>query len=408
MVWNKYIDYLENLQNSKLKFIQFKSKEYGWRNLTQKSEYENGETVYFTSKTSKFNLGYKAGVYCRPSCYVCKFKGMPRISDVTLADFWGCEKLNISFDKNLGTSLVMINSKKGAVFFEKITNKINYEKVDNNSIYEGNPAFFKSIQIPTVDRALFFDELSKNGFETALKVCIPINSKSIKKNIKETLRFILLIIRTTQLNPKAIYQTIKYSGIKNLFRRKGILCTPYCCISISKKAKIELNGVLTIGKKITLKKSKLETRFLLQNNSKLVIEGNNSFAYGSDIEVFSNAELILRGGKNSNVTGTNINCTIICGNKIDIGHDVVIGRNVTIRDNNGGHYINIQGYKDSKPVIIKDKVWLCEQSCIMPGVTIGHASIVGARSTVMSNIPDYALVSGTPAQILYENILWKY
>ena len=79
--------------------------------------------------------------------------------------------------------------------------------------------------------------------------------------------------------------------------------------------------------------------------------------YGSDIEVFKGATLKF-GGRTNNDTkgcGSNINFTIICAERIEIGKDVQIGRNVTIRDNNGGHYINRQGYKNSRPVIIEDE-----------------------------------------------------
>ena len=98
---------------------------------------------------------------------------------------------------------------------------------------------------------------------------------------------------------------------------------------------------------------------------------------------------------------------IVCANKIEIGKDVGFGRNITIRDNNGGHYINITGYKDSAPVIIGDKVWLCESCTIMPGVKIGDGAIIGAHSVVYGNVPANALVSGNPAKVVMNNVLWK-
>lgn len=98
---------------------------------------------------------------------------------------------------------------------------------------------------------------------------------------------------------------------------------------------------------------------------------------------------------------------IVCANKIEIGKDVGFGRNITIRDNNGGHYINITGYKDSAPVIIGDKVWLCESCTIMPGVKIGDGAIIGAHSVVYGNVPAHALVSGNPAKVVMNNVLWK-
>ena len=67
-----------------------------------------------------------------------------------------------------------------------------------------------------------------------------------------------------------------------------------------------------------------------------------------------------------------------------------------------------QGYKNSTPVIIGDKVWLCESCTIMNGVKIGDGGIIGAKSFVIRNVPAYSMVSGHPATIIDEEVLWKY
>ena len=151
------------------------------------------------------------------------------------------------------------------------------------------------------------------------------------------------------------------------------------------------------------KNSKLETRLCVDSNAKLYLGDGTVIGYGSDVEVFKNAILTF-GGKG----GSNIGMTIVCGERIDIGQHAMIGRNVTIRDNNGGHYINRIGYRNSRPVIIGDKAWICEQCTIMPGVKIGDGAIVGACAYVTANVPANSLVSGNPAQIVDKDILWKY
>jgi acetyltransferase-like isoleucine patch superfamily enzyme len=85
-----------------------------------------------------------------------------------------------------------------------------------------------------------------------------------------------------------------------------------------------------------------------------------------------------------------------------------MGRNVTIRDNNGGHYLSMQGYKESQPVKIGNHVWLCEGCTIMPGAKIGDGAIVGAGSVVYGHVPPYSLVSGNPAKVVQTNTYWKY
>ena len=129
--------------------------------------------------------------------------------------------------------------------------------------------------------------------------------------------------------------------------------------------------------------------------------------YGADIEVLPCGHLIFRGKKNLG-SGANIGLTVICGDKIDIGHDVMMGRHVLIRDNNGGHYLNRRGYKNTRPVIIGTKVWLCESCTVMPGVKMGDGAILGAKSVAMKNIPAHAMAYGMPAEVVDTDVLWKY
>ena len=92
-VWRKYLDTFEERYGSPVVYCKAKSKEYGWRNLTQKVVLANGKAYYEPKDSNNYTKGYlQTGVFCRPSCYECKFKGYPRIADITLADFWGDRK----------------------------------------------------------------------------------------------------------------------------------------------------------------------------------------------------------------------------------------------------------------------------------------------------------------------------
>ena len=45
-------------------------------------------------------------------------------------------------------------------------------------------------------------------------------------------------------------------------------------------------------------------------------------------------------------------------------------------------------------------VWICDNSVILQGVTIGNGSVIGAGSVVTKDVPHYAIVAGNPAKIL--------
>jgi coenzyme F420-reducing hydrogenase beta subunit/acetyltransferase-like isoleucine patch superfamily enzyme len=403
-VWRKYLDSFEERYGSKVVYCKAKSKEYGWRNLTQKVKLANGKHIYETKDQSNFTKGYlHTNAYCRPSCYQCKFKGYPRMADITLADFWGVENAGIGKDKNLGTSLVMVNSKKGEQYFERIKQRVNFANVPFESIEKGNPALNKPLGQPLVDRQQFFEDLDKMSFVQLADKYITRKKSSLKQQIKILLGRVRKVLRCTQCNPRAVYQFFKLNTIKDIWAGNLLIPTPYCVINIKKGAIIKKEGETILGGKLHFQKSKMETRLLVGKNATVYLGPKISIGYGADIEVFDGAKLIFKGGNASN-----IGLTVVCGDYIEFGNDVMMGRHVTVRDNNGSHYMNRQGYKNSMPVIIGDKAWLCESCTIMNGVKIGDGAIVGAKSFVVRNVPAHTLVSGHPATVVDEDIYWKY
>jgi len=408
MVFQKYLQSQEEANGAKIVAAQAKNKELGWRSLTFKMTFDNGKSVFQTKESNLFLRGYlSANAYCRPSCYTCQFKGWPRIADITLADFWGIEQVDASLDNDLGTSIVLVNSKKGAAFFENIKEKINFREVSLAQASANNGALITPLKKPTIDRKQFFAELQTASFEKVATKYFPPPSVPAKEKIREFLGTILTIAQTTRLHPKTLYQFVKYNFLSgkvntNIRKQGWLITTPHSVLEIHKRAKIDCKGTLYLGMK-RIKKSRLESRLLVDPGGEIVVNGDFIFGYGSDIEVFKNAKLIL----NEN-GATNISTTIICAERIEIGKHVRMGRNVTIRDTNGNHFLALQGYKPSRPVTIGDHVWLCEGCTILPGVKIGDGAIIGACSTVVSNVPANAIVMGNPAKVVDENILWKF
>ena len=117
--------------------------------------------IEYSQKLTKdvFMQGFLKNLYLRPSCYACSFKTLNRQSDITLADFWGIENILPSYDDDKGTSLVMVNTQKGAEIFSSVADKISYKKVNINQAILYNPSAVKSVDYnPKRDK--FFQELS--------------------------------------------------------------------------------------------------------------------------------------------------------------------------------------------------------------------------------------------------------
>ena len=139
----------------------------------------------------------------------------------------------------------------------------------------------------------------------------------------------------------------------------------------------------------------------MEADSTLIVNGG-TFSYGVDIELFNGGRLEI--GPNF---FSNIGLTLVCAGNIKIGKWVILGRNVTIRDFNGDHWINSDGYQTIRPVEIGDHVWLCENCSIMPGVKVGSGSVVAANAVVTRDVPANTLVAGCPAKVIRENVQWR-
>jgi len=55
---------------------------------------------------------------------------------------------------------------------------------------------------------------------------------------------------------------------------------------------------------------------------------------------------------------------------------------------------------EARPIRIGQNVWIGFDSCVLPGVTIGEGSIVGAKSVVAADVPPFTVVAGNPARVI--------
>jgi acetyltransferase-like isoleucine patch superfamily enzyme len=54
----------------------------------------------------------------------------------------------------------------------------------------------------------------------------------------------------------------------------------------------------------------------------------------------------------------------------------------------------------ARPIRLERNVWIGFDACVLPGVTIGEGSIVGAKSVVTQSVPPFAVVAGNPARVI--------
>ena len=89
----------------------------------------------------------------------------------------------------------------------------------------------------------------------------------------------------------------------------------------------------------------------------------------------------------------------------NIGNYVMIAPNVTLL-NSLHNYQNVdipmimQGGVENLNPTIEDDVWIGRNAIIMPNITIGEGSVVGAGSVVTKDVEPYTVVGGVPAKLI--------
>ena len=164
-VWKKYIDKKKKVGN--IKEVSFKDKRTGWNKYSITFKRDNKTDTELASK-NLYMLLFLKDVILRQSCYNCAFKQKYRNSDITLADYWGVENVHLQFSDDKGTSLVVLNSKKGKDVFNEINKNFIYEQTDLDKAIKYNSCMVKSVNV-NKNREDFFKRLDKCDVEKLAK-----------------------------------------------------------------------------------------------------------------------------------------------------------------------------------------------------------------------------------------------
>lgn len=109
----------------------------------------------------------------------------------------------------------------------------------------------------------------------------------------------------------------------------------------------------------------------------------------------------------------NMNCTFVDNNRIDIGSNVLIASDVKIYTATHSTVYServVDNWPDgmdidycrtfAKPIRIEDGVWIGGGAIILPGVTIGARSVIGAGAVVTRDVPADSIAVGSPCRVI--------
>lgn len=127
-VWDDYKMYIEKLYGGKLTAFSFRSKKTASHEPVMSAEFSNGKRIVDSMELRTYLDLYFTYYSLRKCCYSCKFSKMERVSDLTIGDFWGADKIFKNVNIYKGISQILVNTDFGGEIWGTITvnNKYDY------------------------------------------------------------------------------------------------------------------------------------------------------------------------------------------------------------------------------------------------------------------------------------------
>lgn len=150
------------------------------------------------------------------------------------------------------------------------------------------------------------------------------------------------------------------------------------------------NNSLFVSKLIRKLRSSIACCCFDKHGKNVNIEKKADFGKGDGIVI----------GDNS---GLGVNCSV--RGPLEMGKDIMMGPDVVIltsihNTERTDVSMRSQGDLPKQKVTIGDDVWIGTRVIILPGVSIGKGSILGAGAVVTKDVPEYSVVAGVPARVI--------
>ena len=192
LVWEGYKAELEKQYGGKLTAFSFRNKANGWEAYHICAAFENGREFVQPAAENPYQRGFIKGLYSRSSCFVCKFKGIERCSDITLADYWGVKGIQPDAYNPQGTSLILIHSEKGRSLLTSCKDRLKLQPAAKDAFA------FNSAVLTLVEKPACYDEFWAEYGQTPFNALVSACCEPTKEELMRERRshsFLARVIR---------------------------------------------------------------------------------------------------------------------------------------------------------------------------------------------------------------------
>ncbi len=201
-VWRMYLGYIKKKYSSEITAISFRDKSKGWKNNRMLIDLANGKQHSGATNYEIFFIGFGKSIFNRSSCYKCSFRLKNSKADITLADFWGVEKLNDArFKDDKGISCIITHTSAGDAAMTKIGDSLVIQERLMDEAVRDNPRLVSSCPEPE-GRKSFFKDLD-SGYDFDMLRRKYMDNFSLKFRLKRLIKSVVTPETVTRLRKLA-------------------------------------------------------------------------------------------------------------------------------------------------------------------------------------------------------------
>ena len=166
-MFEEYIDILEEKNDSKVKFFDFRDKTDGWGNKFVRIEFEDESKTYIVpTNEDPYRRMFSSKNHTRTSCNTCPYAYMKRYTDISIGDYWKIEDTDCKINPYTGLSKVFVSSEKGRKAFDAIKDQMQWEMMPYDTAVRPNLSGKGGVS-PVFDEAL--EDYANHGFKYVFK-----------------------------------------------------------------------------------------------------------------------------------------------------------------------------------------------------------------------------------------------
>lgn len=166
-IFKEYLCFVEKKMHKKIVAHECRGKQSGWAHV-ESNRFADGSEDHVSRFSQLHRRLFYKDIANRPACHNCPYAGTNRVSDITIADFWGVDTQIPEFYDKRGVSLLLINTVKGEQMFRLIKEKGQTVETCLEQVLPRQPLLSHPTQ-RSDNRDMFWKMYYKKGYEKAIK-----------------------------------------------------------------------------------------------------------------------------------------------------------------------------------------------------------------------------------------------